>query len=129
MSRVSTADLYHRLGKLEGLIELNSKAHLATQEQLQVMASALSTLQAKQSTLEGAMASHRAVSSAGYEGLKSLVIPIAAIVATYMVTRTSPTHCEQNGKRLGDLLIPRITHGALCRPSNRTGPPIRLPVA
>jgi len=129
VSRIDAADLYHRLGKLEGLIELNSKTHLATQEQLQVLASALSTLQAKQSSLEAAMDSNRAVSSAGYEGLKSIVIPIAAIIVTYIVARGTTPPCQNHSNPRIAPTLPRVTPIVDWRPSSGTCPEVRRKMA
>ena len=82
---VSGADLYHRLGKLEGLIELNSQALLATQNNLQALTSALGTLQNKQSALEGSFGSHKNSTNGIVDIFRSFAVPILAIFVSYSI--------------------------------------------
>ena len=92
---ISGADLYHRLGKLEGLIELNSQALLATQNNLQALTSALGALQNKQSVLEGSFGSHKSSTNSVVDIVRSFAIPILAIVVSYgvAVRTVTPESC------------------------------------
>jgi hypothetical protein len=96
MIEVSSADLYHRLGKLEGLIELNSQALLATQNNLQALTAALGSLQSKQSTLEGSIGSHRSSTSGVVDVFRSFIVPLLAIVVTYGLATRQPSNVECN---------------------------------
>lgn len=84
---VSHVDLYHKLGKLEGLMQTMTSSMSAFQSAIMDIHGRIDALEKRQSDLENKRSSDRGALSA-ITGLgKDFAIPVAAIMITWLVAR------------------------------------------
>lgn len=86
---VSHADLYHKLGKLEGLMETMMASVSAFQSAIRDVHSRIDSIEQRQNILENQQSSNRGSTNALTSAAKDFAVPLIAIVATWLVTTAS----------------------------------------
>lgn len=88
--QVSHTDLYHKLGKLEGLMETMMNSVSAFQVAIKDIHSRIDSLEKRQSELEQKKSSQIGASSALTAVGRDFAIPILAIAITWLVAKEKP---------------------------------------
>ena len=86
-STVSHVDLYHKLGKLEGLMETMMASVSSFQLAIKDVHNRIDALERRQNDLEKSKSSQTGASSAVTMIAKDFIIPIFAILITWLVTK------------------------------------------
>lgn len=84
-SPVSHVDLYHKLGKLEGLMQTMTSSMSAFQSAIMDLHGRIDALEKRQSELENKRSSEKGATSALTTLGKDFAIPIAAIFIAWLV--------------------------------------------
>jgi hypothetical protein len=91
---VSHTDLYHKLGKLEGLMETMMASVSAFQLAIKDVHSRIDAIERRQNEIEKAKSSQTGATSALATLGKDFVIPVVAVLITWLVARD--TNVKQN---------------------------------
>lgn len=89
-TQVSHTDLYHKLGKLEGLMETMMASVSAFQLAIKDIHSRIDALEQRQTNLENKKSSQAGATSALTILGRDFAIPVLAIVITWLVARDTP---------------------------------------
>lgn len=89
LQRIDQEDLYHRLGKLEGLLIAAQQSILGFQESIRNVHARMDMLEKRQSELETDNAANRGGRTALGDGAKDFLIPIIALIITFYVARST----------------------------------------
>lgn len=89
--QVSHTDLYHKLGKLEGLMETMMASVSSFQVAIKDVHSRIDSLEKRQAELEQKKSSQTGASSALTALGRDFAIPILAIAITWLVAREKPS--------------------------------------
>lgn len=122
---VSHTDLYHKLGKLEGLMETMMASVSAFQSAIKDVHSRIDSIEQRQRSLEKQQSTNRGSMSALASIAKDFAVPLMAIATTWLVATTrqqpqsreavrtfstppQPEHSPSNGNSR-----PQTSHGTI----------------
>lgn len=101
--QVSHVDLYHKLGKLEGILESMMASVSSFQSAVKDIHARIDALEDRQIMLEKRQSLDRGASNALTHLAKDFAIPVLAIAITWLVSRSSPApHSKPN--------VPPVSH-------------------
>jgi ABC-type Fe2+-enterobactin transport system substrate-binding protein len=102
-SQVSHVDLYHKLGKLEGLMETMMASISSFQSAIKDVHTRIDSLENRQTILEQKQSANSGAASAISVAAKDFLIPVLAITVAWLVafaetrnTAPHPPHAEQH---------------------------------
>lgn len=94
--QVSHVDLYHKLGKVEGILETMMTSISSFQSAVKDIHARIDAIENRQTILEKRQSQDKGAANALTTAIKDFAIPVLAIAITWMVTRSTP----ENGVKL-----------------------------
>jgi len=104
---VSHVDLYHKLGKLEGLMETMMASVSSFQVAIKDVHSRIDALENRQAMLENNQSNYKGVNSTLAALGRDFMIPILAIIITWLVAKDTDTK-DGNTKLSPQSSIPQL---------------------
>lgn len=88
--QVSHVDLYHKLGKVEGILETMMTSIASFQSAVKDIHARIDALEDRQTILEKRQSQDRGANNALTGLAKDFAIPVMAIAITWLISRSSP---------------------------------------
>lgn len=101
-TKVSHIDLYHKLGKLEGLMETMMTSMSSFQTAMRDIHGRIDAVEARQTLLEQKSSSGNAAQNAIISLGRDLVIPVLMIIVTWVAARSTASNEAPNRQKQVD---------------------------
>lgn len=91
---VSHSDLYHKLGKLEGLMQTMMESVTSFRDAMKDIHSRMDSIEARQAQIENSQSKSSGARTALFGAAKDFAIPLMAIAVTWLVAKNEVSRVE-----------------------------------